>query len=215
MQTDKTAESKKTDVLRIAVLISGSGSNLQALIDAIESEQLPGAEIVLVVSNKADAHGLQRALKHRLPALYLPWRERAEAEAKLAALLNLFKTELIVLAGWMRIFSADFITHFSGRILNLHPALIPDTGVGSSFTTRDGSIIPVFRGLHAVRQALDAGVKITGSTVHYVTPEVDAGPVICREEVTIEEGDTEESLHERLKLVEHRLVVEAVKGFVH
>ncbi|HEV2654768.1 MAG TPA: phosphoribosylglycinamide formyltransferase [Ktedonobacteraceae bacterium] len=203
-----------THTLRIAVLVSGSGSNLQALIDAIEGEQLSGVEIALVVSNKANAQGLQRALKHRLPALYLPWRERAEAEAKLAVLLNLFKTDLIVLAGWLRIFSADFITQFPGRIINLHPALIPDAGVGSSFTTRDGSSIPVFRGLHAVRQALDAGVKITGSTVHYVTPEVDAGPVICREEVTIEEGDTEESLHERLKLVEHRLVVEAVKGFV-
>jgi phosphoribosylglycinamide formyltransferase 1 len=205
----------KTDTLRIAVLVSGSGSNLQALIDAIDGEQLSGAEIALVVSNKADAHGLQRALKHRLPALYLPWRERAETEAKLTVLLNLFKADLIVLAGWMRIFSAEFITQFSGRIINLHPALIPDAGVGSSFTTRDGSVIPVFRGLHAVRQALDAGVKITGSTVHYVTPEVDAGPVICREEVTIEEGDTEESLHERLKLVEHRLLVEAVKGFIH
>ena len=205
----------KTHTLRIAVLVSGSGSNLQALIDAIEGEQLPGVEIALVVSNKADAQGLQRALKHRLPALYLPWRERAEAEAKLTILLNLFKADLIVLAGWLRIFSADFITQFSGRIINLHPALIPDAGVGSSFTTRDGSVIPVFRGLHAVRQALDAGVKITGSTVHYVTPEVDAGPVICREEVAIEEGDTKESLHERLKLVEHRLVVEAVKGFTH
>jgi phosphoribosylglycinamide formyltransferase 1 len=204
----------KAGVLRIAVLVSGSGSNLQALIDAIEGEQLPGTEIALVVSNKADAHGLQRALKHRLPALYLPWRERAEAEAKLTVLLNLFKVDLIVLAGWMRIFSAEFITQFSGRIINLHPALIPDAGVGNTFTTRDGSVIPVFRGLHAVRQALDAGVKITGSTVHYVTPEVDAGPAICREEVAIEEGDTEESLHERLKLVEHRLVVEAVKGFV-
>src|SRR5450755_868924 len=202
-----------TDTLRIAVLVSGSGSNLQALIDAIEGAQLPGVEIALVVSNKADAQGLQRALKHRLPALYLPWRERAEAEAKLTVLLNLFRTDLIVLAGWLRIFSADFITQFSGRIINLHPALIPDAGVGSSFTTRDGSVIPVFRGLHAVRQALDAGVKVTGSTVHYVTPEVDAGPVICREEVAVEEGDTEESLHERLKLVEHRLVVEAVKGF--
>jgi phosphoribosylglycinamide formyltransferase 1 len=185
----------KTHTLRIAVLVSGSGSNLQALIDAIEGEQLPGVEIALVVSNKADAQGLQRALKHRLPALYLPWRERAEAEAKLTVLLNLFRADLIVLAGWMRIFSADFITQFSGRIINLHPALIPDAGVGSSFTTRDGNAIAVFRGLHAVRQALDAGVKITGSTVHYVTPEVDAGPVICREEVAIEEGDTEESLH--------------------
>jgi phosphoribosylglycinamide formyltransferase-1 len=201
--------------LRIAVLISGSGSNLQALIDAIESEQLPGTEIALVVSNKADAYGLQRALKHRLPAIFLPWRERAEAEAKLTVLLNLFRTDLIVLAGWMRILSADFITQFSGRIINLHPALIPDSGSGGSYTTRDGSVVPVFRGLHAVRQALDAGVRITGSTVHYVTPEVDAGPVICREEVAIEEGDTEESLHERVKLVERRLVVEAVKGFVY
>ena len=200
--------------LRIAVLVSGSGSNLQALIDAIESEQLSGTEIALVVSNKADAYGLQRALKHRLPALFLPWRERAEAETKLTVLLNLFRIDLIVLAGWMSIFNADFITQFSGRIINLHPALIPDSGVGNSFTTSDGSNIPVFRGLHAVRQALDAGVKVTGSTVHYVTPEVDAGPVICREEVAIEEGDTEESLHERLKLVEHRLVVEAVRGFI-
>jgi phosphoribosylglycinamide formyltransferase 1 len=216
MQSEKgLAPTIQNNPLRIAVLVSGTGSNLQALIDAIEGEQLPGTEIVLVVSNKADAYGLQRALKHRLPALYLPWRERVEAEAKLTVLLNLFKVDLIVLAGWMRIFNADFIAQFSGRIINLHPALIPDLGVGSNYTTRDGSVIPVFRGLHAVRQALDAGVKITGSTVHYVTPEVDAGPVICREEVAIEEGDTEESLHERLKLMEHRLVVEAVKGFVH
>jgi phosphoribosylglycinamide formyltransferase 1 len=208
------SEPRKTP-LRIAILISGSGSNLQALIDALESKQLSNAEIVLVVSNKADAYGLQRALKHKLPAIFLPWRQRAEAEAKLTVLLNLFKADLIILAGWMRILSADFITGFSGRILNLHPALIPDDGTGSSYTTGDGTIIPVFRGLHAVKQALDAGVKVTGSTVHYVTPEVDAGPVICREEVAIEEGDTEETLHERLKLVEHRLIVEAVKSYAH
>jgi len=205
------SEAPQKKPLRIAVLISGSGSNLQALIDALESKQLSNVEIVLVVSNKADAHGLQRALKHKLPAIFLPWRQRAEAEAKLTVLLNLFKADLIVLAGWMRIFSAEFIMHFCGRIINLHPALIPDDGTGSSYTTNDGTVIPVFRGLHAVRQALDAGVKVTGSTVHYVTPEVDAGPVICREEVVIEEGDTEETLHERLKLVEHRLIVEAVK----
>ncbi len=215
MQSEKIAPTIQNSPLRIAVLVSGSGSNLQALIDAIESKQLLGAEIALVVSNKADAFGLQRALKHKLPALYLPWRERAEAETKLTVLLKLFKIDLIVLAGWMRIFSAELIARFPERIINLHPALIPDSGVGSRYTTRDGGVIPVFRGLHAVRQALDAGVKVTGSTIHYVTPEVDAGPVICREEVAIEEGDTEESLHERLKLVEHRLVVEAVKGFVH
>jgi phosphoribosylglycinamide formyltransferase-1 len=197
--------------LRIAVLVSGSGSNLQALIDAIEGQQLPGVEIVLVVSNKASAQGLQRALKHKLPALFLPWGQRELAEARLTALLHLFNVDLIVLAGWMRILSAGFIEQFPQRIINLHPALIPDDGTGNSYTTRDGTIIPVFRGMHAPQQALDAGVKVTGSTVHYVTPEVDAGPVICREEVAIKPGDTEETLQERIKQVEHRLIVEAVK----
>jgi phosphoribosylglycinamide formyltransferase-1 len=198
--------------LRIAVLVSGSGSNLQALIDALENKQLSGAEIVLVVSNKADAYGLQRALQHKLPTIYLPWRQRAEAEAKLTTLLSLFQADLIVLAGWMRILSAEFITHFAGRIINLHPALLPDDGNGNIYTTSDGTVIPVFRGLHVVKHALEAGIKVTGSTVHYVTPEVDAGPVICRAEVRIEKGDTEEALHERIKNVEHRLIVEAVQS---
>ncbi len=210
---------------RLGVLISGSGSNLQALIDAIEDYQLPGVEIALVVSNKADAYGLQRALKHRLPAIYLPWNQRnvgaqfiapksemSESESRLTILLHLFQVDLIVLAGWMRILSAAFLEQFPQRVINIHPALLPDNGTGSIFTTKNGTQIPVFRGLHAVQQALDAGVKITGSCVHFVTPEVDAGPVICREEVAIKEGDTEETLHERLKVVEHRLIVEAVGG---
>ncbi len=197
--------------LRLGVLISGTGSNLQALIDAIESKKLANVEIALVVSNKANAYGLQRALTHNLPVVYLPWKERAESEARLAALLQLFRVDLVVLVGWMRILSASFIEQFPRRIVNLHPALIPDDGTGNTYTTSDGTQIPVFRGLHVVQQALDAGIKVTGSTVHYVTPEVDAGPAICREEVPIREGDTEETLHERLKLVEHRLVVEAVR----
>ncbi len=114
------------------------------------------------------------------------------------------------IAGNLRL-SAAFLEQFPQHIINIHPALLPDNGTGSTFTTRNGTQIPAFRGLHAVQQALDAGVKITGSCVHFVTPEVDAGPVICREEVAIEEGDTEETLHERLKVVEHRLVVEAVR----
>ncbi len=222
--------------LRLGVLISGSGSNLQAIIEAIESQQLPGVEIALVVSNKADAYGLQRALKHKLPAIYLPWGQRtvgaqfiapkiivseitapkptmSESESRLTTLLQLFQVDLIVLAGWMRILSAAFLEQFPQRVINIHPALLPDDGTGSTFTTRNGTQIPAFRGLHAVQQALDAGVKITGSCVHFVTPEVDAGPVICREEVAIEEGDTEETLHERLKVVEHRLIVEAVRRF--
>jgi phosphoribosylglycinamide formyltransferase-1 len=204
---------------RLGVLVSGSGSNLQALIDAIEGGQLPGVEIALVVSNKADAAGLQRALRHHLPAIYLPWNkptaagaaEMAESEARLSALLRLFQVDLIVLAGWMRILSAPFLAQFPRRVINLHPALLPDSGTGETYTTRDGTTIPVFRGLHAVRQALQASIPTTGSTVHYVTPTVDAGPVICREEVAIQPGDTEESLHERIKAVEHRLIVEAVR----
>ena len=196
---------------RLAVLVSGSGSNLQALIDAIESKELPGVEIALVVSNNIDAYGLERAHKHSLQSMYLPWKHREESEAKLTTWLQLFHVDLIVLAGWMRILSANFLAQFPRRVLNIHPALIPDDGTGSTYTTHDGTTIPVIRGLHAVQQALDAGVKVTGSTVHFVTPEVDAGPVICREEVAIQEGDTEESLHERLKALEHRLIVKAVR----
>ena len=196
---------------RIAVLVSGSGSNLQALIDAIESHELPNVEIALVISNKANAIGLQRALTHKLPALYLPWSwTRQEVEAKLAAVFTLFQVDLIVLAGWMRIFTPDFIAHYPNRIINLHPALLPDDGQGNTFTTSDGSIIPVLRGLHVVKRALEAKLKVTGSTVHYVVPEVDAGPMICRQEVPIEESDTEETLHERIKQVEHKLIVKAI-----
>jgi phosphoribosylglycinamide formyltransferase-1 len=215
--------SSQNPSLRLGVLISGSGSNLQAIIEAIESQQLPGVKIALVVSNKADAYGLQRALKYKLPAIYLPWEQRpveaqfiapkltmSESESRLTTLLHLFQVDLIVLAGWMRILSAAFLEQFPQHVINIHPALLPDDGIGSTFTTKNGMRIPAFRGLHAVRQALDAGVKITGSCVHFVTPEVDAGPVICREEVVIEEGDTEETLHERLKVVEHRLIVMAV-----
>ncbi len=216
--------------LRLGVLISGSGTNLQAIIEAIESQQLPGVEIALVVSNKADAYGLQRALKHNLPVIYLPWEQRpvgaqfiapeiiapgptmSVSESRLTTLLQLFQVDLIVLAGWMRILSAAFLEQFPQRVINIHPALLPDDGTGSAFTTQNGIQIPAFRGLHAVQQALDAGVKITGSCVHFVTPEVDAGPVICQEEVVIEEGDTEETLHERLKVVEHRLIVKAVES---
>jgi len=222
--------SSQNHSLRLGVLISGSGSNLQALIEAIESQQLPGVKIALVVSNKADAYGLQRALKLKLPAIYLPWEQRtvgaqlfapeiiapkrtmSESESRLTTLLHLFQVDLIVLAGWMRILSAAFLEQFPLRVINIHPALLPDDGIGSTFITKNGLQIPAFRGLHAVQQALDAGVKITGSCVHFVTPEVDAGPVICREEVAIEEGDTEETLHERLKVVEHRLIVKAVES---
>jgi phosphoribosylglycinamide formyltransferase-1 len=197
--------------MRLGVLISGSGTNLQALIDAIESRELPGVEIALVVSNNIDAYGLERAHKHSLQTLYLHWKNREESETTLITWLNLFQVDLVVLAGWMRILSTTFLANFPNSVINIHPALLPDDGTGSIYITQDGCAIPVFRGLHAVKQALDAGVHVTGSSVHYVTPEVDAGPVISRQEVAIQEGDSEESLHERLKLVEHRLIVQAVR----
>jgi len=203
-----------TRPLRIAVLVSGSGSNLQALIDACEQGELPNVELALVVSNRADAQGLQRALKHKLPALYLPWKPREEAERRLIALLDVFQIDLIVLAGWLRLFSADFVCRYPQRIINLHPALLPDDGSSKTYTTSDGTQIPALRGLHVVQQALDAGLKVTGSTVHYVVPEVDAGPVLLRAEVPILPGDTEETLHERIKHEEHRLIVEAVRMLV-
>ncbi len=207
------SHSMKHANLRVAVLISGSGSNLQALIDAIDDQQLPGVEIVLVISNKADAYGLQRALRHKLPTAFIPWKQRAQAEPRIAALLQLFEADLIVLAGWMRILSADFIGQFPQRIINLHPALLPDDG-GTTYTTSDGTTIPALRGLHATQQALDAGLKVTGSTVHYVIPEVDAGPVLCRAEVAIAPDDTEETLQKHLKEREHALIVEAVQSFI-
>jgi phosphoribosylglycinamide formyltransferase-1 len=196
--------------LRIAVFISGSGSNLQALIDAIETKQLLGVEIALVVSNKANAHGLQRALTHKLPTIYLPWKQREEAETRTLALLKLFQVDLIILAGWLRIFSSDFIAHFPHRMINLHPALLPDDAA-DTYITNDGSVIPALRGLHVVKRAIDANLRVTGSTVHYVIPEVDAGPVISRAEVPIRADDTEETLHEHLKEKEHQLVVAAVR----
>ena len=207
--------------LRLGVLISGDGSNLQALIDAIAQRELPGMEIALVVSNRADAYGIQRALQQRIPVIYLPWEKRSAllssgadmsaSETKLTALLQLFQVDLTICAGWLRIFTPAFVSQFPRRLINLHPALLPDDGIGNTFTTSDGTVIPVFRGLHVIKQALAAGVKVTGSSLHYVMPEVDAGPVICRAEVAIEPGDTEESLHERIKQVEHRLIVEGVR----
>jgi phosphoribosylglycinamide formyltransferase-1 len=197
-------------------MVSGNGSNLQALIDAIESKQLLDVEIAVVISNRADAYGLQRALKHQYPAVYIPWTRKAQqqdVEAKVLHILQIFEVDLIVLAGWLRIFSPDFIAQFSQRIINLHPALLPDNGA-DIYVTSDGTIIPALRGIHVVRQALEARLPATGSTVHYVIPEVDAGPVIARVEVLITPDDTEETLHERIKKQEHHLIVEAVRSYV-
>ncbi len=149
----------------LGVLISGNGSNLQALIDAIESNELLNVEIALVISNNARAYGIQRALKHNIPVIYMPWigthlseTTLSESEARLTSLLNLFQVDLIVLAGWMRILSSSFLAQFPEQVINLHPALLPDEVSSNTFITKDRTEIPVFRGLLAVRQALKAGI---------------------------------------------------------
>ncbi|MCS6839205.1 MAG: phosphoribosylglycinamide formyltransferase [Roseiflexus sp.] len=200
---------------RVAVFVSGSGSNLQALLDAQQTGDLGNAEIVLVVSDRADAYGLQRALNHGVAAAFVPLRRprdpavRAEWEHRLADVTAAFTPDLIVLAGFMRVLSPVFLDRFPNRIINQHPALLPDDG-GDTFTTSQGIVIPVLRGAHVVADALRLGLPITGCTIHRVTPAVDDGPVLARAEVPILPGDTEETLHERIKQVEHRLIVEVV-----
>lgn len=188
---------------RIVVLISGSGSNLQALIDA----DLP-AQIVLVVSNRRAAYGLERAATAGIPTLYFPLkpytdagRPRADYDAALAAQIAAHQPDLIVLAGWMHIFSAAFIDQFPGRIINLHPAL-------------PGA----FPGMDAITRAFEAygrgEIAHTGCMIHQVIPELDAGPVVDQVVVPIHPDDTLAALEARLHEAEHALIVRAVRGIL-
>lgn len=193
---------------RLAVLISGSGSNLQALIDAIRLRALD-AQIVVVVSNRKDAFGLQRAEKAGIPTRYhplKPYRDagktRTEYDADLAHLLQEYRPDWVVLAGWMHIFSDAFIRHFPHRIVNLHPALPGQ-----------------FPGAHAIEEALAAfqrgEIKKTGVMVHLVPDEaVDSGPVIASEPVPIYPHDTLETLTQRIHQTEHGLLVQALRRLI-
>ena len=190
---------------RLAVLISGNGSNLQALIDAIRMHALP-AEIVVVVSNRKAAFGLERAAKANLPTRYQPLkpyvdagRSRLEYDADLAALLRPYKPDWVVLAGWMHILSASFLQHFPYRVVNLHPALPGQ-----------------FPGAHAIEEALAAyqagKIKQTGCMVHLVPDAaVDAGPVIGTADVAIYANDTLETLANRMHHAEHALLVQSLR----
>lgn len=189
---------------RLAVLISGSGTNLQALIDAIATRIL-NAEIVLVVSNRKSAFGLKRAEAVNIPTLYFPLkpyidagRSRADCDADLAAQIAPYQPDLIVLAGWMHIFSSAFLDHFPRSVVNLHPAL-PGQFAGVNAIER------------AYRAWLAGDLSESGCMVHYVIPEVDAGDVIAQEIVPFEAGDTLEAYEVRLHQAEHRLIVSAVK----
>jgi phosphoribosylglycinamide formyltransferase 1 len=185
-------------VLRVGVLASGNGSNLQALIDRSKEGSLP-AEISCLISNNASAFALERARRHGIPAIYLDHRLFAGREAYDKAVVDSLReygVELVALAGFMRIISPVLIDAFPNAIMNIHPALLPS-----------------FAGLHAQRQALDHGVKIAGCTVHFVDSGTDTGPIICQAAVPVVEGDTEESLSARILVEEHRLYPMAVKLF--
>jgi phosphoribosylglycinamide formyltransferase 1 len=182
-------------VKAIGVLISGRGSNLQALIDAIADGRL-NARIAVVVSNRADAAGLDRASRVGIETLVMPhkgYADRSDYDRALALSLKQRGVDLVCLAGFMRLLGPAFIDQFPSAVLNIHP-----------------SLLPAFPGLDAQRQAFDHGVKVTGATVHFVTPELDAGPIVMQEAVAVLGDDTAESLATRILNAEHRVYPAAV-----
>ncbi|NOT52993.1 MAG: phosphoribosylglycinamide formyltransferase [Deltaproteobacteria bacterium] len=187
-----------TAPLSLGVLISGSGSNLQAIIDAIEREELT-ARIHVVISNRADAYGLTRAQQHGIPTVVIDHKEfssREDFETALIQSLHAHQVELVVLAGFMRVLTPFFVRAFPQRIINIHPALLP-----------------AFPGTHAQRQALQYGVRIAGATVHFVDEEMDHGPIIAQAAVPVYPDDTEETLSARILAQEHRLYPHAIQLF--
>lgn len=183
---------------RIAVLISGSGTNLQALIDAQQRGEL-GGSIVAVVSNRPQAKGLERAERAGIPARLLDHTEFADRESFDQALMELidqYQPDLIVLAGFMRILTAEFVAHYQGRMMNIHPSLLPK-----------------YPGLHTHRRALEAGDSHHGATVHFVTDQLDGGPAIIQARIPIRPDDDEASLMQRVQEQEHHIYPLAVSWF--
>lgn len=181
---------------RVSVLISGSGSNLQALIDAGQQPDYP-AQIVCVISNKADAYGLERARLSGVPTEVISHRDYPSREAydeALHATLQTHDTEIVCLAGFMRILTENFVRRWTGGMLNIHPSLLPS-----------------FRGLHTHKRALEEGVTLAGCTVHFVVPELDAGPIIIQAAVPVLPDDTETALASRVLAVEHQCYPQALK----
>lgn len=182
----------------VVVLISGSGSNLQALIDGQENGSL-AIHICAVISNKADVKGLERAAQHGIQAHVLDHKQflsREDFDEVLCALIDQYSPKLVVLAGFMRILTAGFTQHYAGRMLNIHPSLLPK-----------------YQGLHTHKRALEAGDSIHGVTVHFVTDELDGGPAIIQARVPIKPGDDEQSLTRRVQRQEHLIYPRAVQWF--
>jgi phosphoribosylglycinamide formyltransferase-1 len=189
--------------IRIGVLASGRGSNLQAIIDACKRGYIPG-EVVCVISDKKDAFALERARREGIPAIFLDpsdYPSREDYDKALAQTLKEHNVDLVCLAGFMRILTPPFIEEFRNRIMNIHPALIP------SFCGKG------MYGLKVHQAVLDFGVKVTGCTVHFVTEEVDLGPIIVQIPVMVREDDTPETLSERVLKREHRAYPLAIKLF--
>ena len=194
-----------TGVTKIAVLVSGGGTNLQALIDAEERGELGNGKISLVLSSKPDVYALERAQKNGIPTVILPRKEYADIRAYSKALADTLAesgAELVVLAGFLTIFDEQVYEKFPNRILNVHPALIP------SFCGKG------FYGLHVHEAALEKGVKLSGATVHIVIPECDAGPIVLQKAVAVLEDDTPETLQRRImEEAEWKILPEAVRLF--
>jgi phosphoribosylglycinamide formyltransferase 1 len=181
---------------RIGVLLSGRGSNFAALAGSVAAGRVPDAQISVVVSNREDAEGLARAAERGIPARIIPSKglERETYDRMVVAALDDARVDLVCLAGFMRLLSPYFVARFRGRILNIHP-----------------SLLPAFPGLEAPRQALEYGVLFTGCTVHFVDENLDAGPVIVQAIVPVEPRDTVETLSARILVEEHRIYTEAVR----
>ncbi len=190
---------------KIAVLVSGGGTNLQALIDAQKAGKLGNGEITLVLASKPDVYSLERAKQNNIPSKVLARKDYADISSYSAALVEALKeaeTELVVLAGFLTIIDEQVYNAFPNKILNVHPALIP------SFCGKG------FYGLHVHEAALEKGVKVSGATVHIVTPECDAGPIVLQKAVEVKDGDTPETLQRRImEEAEWKILPEAVKLF--
>ena len=185
--------------MNIAVLVSGRGTNLQAIIDAVKSGYIK-ADIALILSDNKKAYALERAKKAGIEALFLdPGSLGSKEDFDKEIVKNLKKrgVELVVLAGYMRLLTPYFVKEYKDRIMNIHPALLPS-----------------FKGLDGVKDALAYGVKVTGPTVHFITEKVDSGPIITQVPIEVEDGDTEDSLREKVHKEEHKIYPKAIKDFV-
>jgi phosphoribosylglycinamide formyltransferase 1 len=181
---------------RIGVLLSGRGSNFEALVESIASGRIPNAEIAVVISNREGAPGIDRAKSRGIATRAIPSKglEREAYDRQVVNVLNEQKVDLVCLAGYMRLLSPYFVASFPNRILNIHPSLLPS-----------------FPGLESQRQALEYGVKFAGCTVHFVDENLDAGPIVLQSVVPVKDEDTEESLSAKILLEEHKIYSEAVR----